>query len=304
MRVMLKPAARRLRRAIALASDVSGRLAELVPPPAERCGTSPAVGAPRVLAASLRELRRRGQDAVVSLDGGPSVEVDLSTPHGRRIFGYGFCEPAVRVMQSLLRPEDVAIDGGANIGLFTLLAAAEVGRLGRVIACEPSPTTMRLLRGNVDRNGFDWVDLREVALSSEPGRSRLRVFTPGSGFSSFAPADTSRGVEVEVEVATLDDVASDVLERLRLVKLDVEGAELRALRGATRVLQWARPDFIVELEPEHLERQGGSIREVQELFDDAGYVGYWIREGRLERLPGVWQSPIGDPNVVVRPSER
>jgi FkbM family methyltransferase len=262
------------------------------------------MGAPRVLAASLRQMHSRGRDATVPLDGGPSLGVDLSTPHGRRLFGYGFYEPAARFMKSLLKPGDVVIDGGANIGLFTLLAAAGVGSQGCVIACEPSPTTMRLLRENVDRNGFDWVELREVALASEPGRLSLRVFTPGSGFSSFAPADTTNGVEVEVEVATLDDVASAVLDRLKLVKLDVEGAELRALRGAPQVLTRARPDFILELEPEHLERQGGSIAEVQELFDDAGYVGYSICDSRLQRLPRLWQRPTGDPNIVVRPGER
>jgi FkbM family methyltransferase len=296
--------ARRIRRAVNLAAYVRVRLAELVPPRAERCGTSPAVGAPRVLAASLRQMHSRGKDAVVSLDGGSQVGVDLGTPHGRRLFGYGFCEPAACFMQSLLKPGDVVIDGGANIGLFTLLAAAEVGHHGHVIACEPSPTTMHLLRANVDRNGFDWVELREVALASEPGRLRLRVFTPGSGFSSFAPADTTSGIEVEVQVATLDDVASEVLERLKLVKLDVEGAELLALRGASQILHHARPDFIVELEPEHLERQGGSIAEVQELFDDARYHGYSICDGRLQRLPRLWQRPIGDPNIVVRPAER
>jgi FkbM family methyltransferase len=297
-------AARRFRRAIGVASYVSARAAELLPPPAERCGTSPAVGAPRVLAASLRQLRPGGKDAVVSLDAGALLAVDLATPHGRRLFGYGFCEPAARFMRSLLKPGDVVIDGGANIGLFTLIAAASVGREGRVIACEPSPATMRLLRANIDRNGFDWVEPREVALASAPGHLRMRVFTPGSGFSSFAPADMTSGAEVEVEVATLDDVASEVLERLKLVKLDVEGAELRALRGAPEVLHRARPVFIVELEPEHLERQGGSIAEVQELFEDASYVGYAICDGRLQRLPRVWQRPAGDPNIVVRPGER
>jgi FkbM family methyltransferase len=280
------------------------RLAEFVPPPAERCGTSLAVGVPRVLVASLRQMHRPARDAVVSLDGGALLEVDLGTPHGRRLFGYGFCEPAAAFMQSLLKPGDVVIDGGANIGLFTLIAATMVGHGGRVISCEPSPTTMALLRGNVDRNGLDWVELREVALASAPGRLRLRVFAPGSGFSSFAPADTISGVEVEVDVATLDEVASEVLERLKLVKLDVEGAELRALRGAAEVLHHARPDFILELEPEHLQRQGGSIAEVQELFEDAGYVGYLICGGKLQRMPRAWQRPADDPNIVVRPGER
>jgi len=296
--------ASRTSRAITLASYIPGRLSELVPPQAERCGTSPTAGAARVLVGALRGLRGVRSTAYVPLDGGPIISVDLKTPHGRRLFGYGFCEPAARVMQSLLGPGDAMIDGGANIGLFTLVAAARVGPEGQVIACEPSPTTMALLRANVDRNGFDWVRLHEVALAEAPDRLRLQVFAPGSGFSSFAPADTTTSAHVDVEVTTLDDLAADLMEEVRLVKLDVEGAELRALRGARLLLEEVRPDFIVELEPEHLARQGGSVAEVQALFDDAAYVGYSIVGGRLERLLGRWQRPAGDPNIVVRPRER
>lgn len=280
------------------------RLGELVPPRSERCGRSPVAGGSRVLAAALRRPFERASRAPVALSGGARVRADLRTPHGRRLYAYGFCEPAAGAMLSLLRPGDVAIDGGANIGLFTLMAAARVGSGGRVVACEPSPTTMALLRENVAFNGYGWVDLREVALAERPGRLHMRVFGAGSGHSSFAPEDTSSGSEVEVEVATLDDVAGDLLERTSLVKLDVEGAELLALGGAPRLLERARPDFIVELEPEHLERQGASIGAVQALFEDAGYRGHAIRAGALEPLSGEWRRPEGDPNMVVRPRER
>jgi FkbM family methyltransferase len=208
------------------------------------------------------------------------------------------------MMRSLLRPGDVMIDGGANIGLYTVLAAATVGPQGRVIACEPSPTTMEILRGNVRLNNFSWVDLHEVAIAAAPGRLRLHVFEPGSGYSSFAPADRTSGTQVEVEVTTLDDLAGELLERTALVKLDTEGAELLALRGAPRLLERARPDFIIELEPEHLERQESSIADVQALFDDAEYAAFTIVDGVLAPLRGAWYRPAGDPNVVVRPRER
>jgi FkbM family methyltransferase len=207
-------------------------------------------------------------------------------------------------MRTLLQPGDVMIDAGANIGLFTVLAGSRVGPQGRVIACEPAAATMGLLRDNVALNGFGWVELQEVALAEQPGRLQMQVFEPGSGFSSFAPADTDRARTVDVAVTTLDDVAGEWLERTRLVKLDVEGAELRALQGARRLLERARPDFIVELEPEHLERQGASLAEVQSLFDDAGYTGYSIGAAGLERLRGSWHRPTDDPNIVVRPGER
>lgn len=257
-----------------------------------------------MLFAVAHRLRRGDRYAVVSIDRDARVRADLSGPHGRRLFAYGFCEPAAFMMRSLLQPGDVAIDGGANIGLYTLLAAAAVGPRGRVIACEPSPTTSAILRDNVALNDFGWVDVREVALAAAPGRLELHVFEPGSGYSSFAPADQTRGTHVEVEVTTLDDVAGALLDRTTVVKLDTEGAELLALRGARRLFERARPDFIIELEPEHLERQGASVGEVQALFIDADYEAFTIVEGVLEPLHGPWERPSGDPNIVIRPRER
>ena len=80
--------------------------------------------------------------------------------------------------------------------------------------------------------------------------------------------------------------------------------EWSRLATAEASLRRARPDFIIELEPEHLERQGASVAEVRELFEDAGYVGYSIGDAGLEVLSGGWDRPAGDPNIVVRPKER
>ena len=293
------------KRAIAVLPHLPARFAELVPPASERCGTSPVRGAARGIGAAVRQLRGRS-DALVALgSAGARVRVDLDTAHGRRLYAYGFCEPAARALRLLARPGDVVLDGGANIGLFTVLAATCVGPEGRVVACEPAPATMALLRENVERNALSQVALCEAALADAPGRLVLRVFDPGSGFSSFAPADAAGAGEVEVDVTTLDDVAGELLDRVTLVKLDVEGAELRALRGAAGLLAGPRPDFIVELEAEHLARQDSSVADVQALFEDAGYAAFAIARGqRLERLDGSWEPPGPDPNIVVRPAER
>jgi FkbM family methyltransferase len=289
---------------MSIAALIRARLEEFVPTPAERGATPPWRGAARMFGAGVRQYGAGGTEAVVALDGGGSVEVDLATPHGRRIFAYGFWEPASRALRALVGPADVVIDGGANIGLFTVLAASRVGAGGHVIACEPSPATMTLLRTNVARNAFGHVSLREVALAEAPGRLELEVFDPGSGYSSFAPAASGSGTRVEVEVTTLDAVAGEALERVKLVKLDVEGAELRALRGASELIARARPDFIVELEAEHLERQGASVEEVRALFADAGYQAFAIGDHGFEALGEAWTRSGGDPNVVFRPRER
>jgi FkbM family methyltransferase len=289
------------RRALGLLIAVSR---EAIPPASQRCSRSPLAGVHRWLLAVLRQLRRSDRYAIVRLAPGVAVRADLRAPHGRRLFAYGFCEPAAFLMRDLLRPGDVVIDGGANIGLYTLIGAASVGPTGRVIACEPSPANMDLLRDNVRLNDFDWVDLHEVALAAQAGQLTLHVFQPGSGYNSFAPADRTSGREIDVDVTTLDAIAGAYLDRTALVKLDTEGAELLALRGAPQLLQRARPDFIIELEPEHLARQGSSIRDIQELFVAAGYSGFTIVNGALQAIEAPWTRPAGDPNIVVRPRER
>lgn len=257
-----------------------------------------------MLAADLAHVLAHRREAIVRLPDGGRLAVDLATAHGRRWFAWGCCEPATWAMRTLAGPGDVVIDAGANIGLFSLIAAARVGAHGRVIACEPAPGTMTLLRANVARNRYDWVDLREAAVAEVPGRLELEDLGAGSGFSSFAPEQAGRGHRIEVEVTTLDELAGADLERIRVVKLDVEGAELRALRGATELLRRARPDFVVELESEHLERQGGSLEELQQLFEDSGYAAYAITGQTLRPLLGSWRRDSTDPNVVVRPRER
>lgn len=284
-------------------SKVAGHIGELVPPLPQRCGRSAWVGASRILIGEVRGLLAPYRIANVELGSGVSIAADLRTAQGRRLYGYGFCQPAVRVMQSLLRSGDAVIDAGANIGLYTLPAATRVGPEGCVIACEPSPTTMSILRENVDHNKLDWVQLRETALAEAPGRLPIHVLEPGSGSTSFAPADTGAGIDLEVEVTTLDEIAASISRHISLVKVDVEGAELRVLRGAVHLLEGPRPDFIIELEPDHLERQGCSVPEVQAVFDDAAYLGYSIGD-RLERISGPWGRPQGDPNILVRPRER
>jgi hypothetical protein len=93
-----------------------------------------------------------------------------------------------------------------------------------------------------------------------------------------------------------------------LVKLDLEGAELRALRGARRLLAERRPALLIELEPGHLERQGGSVAELESLLEGAGYVAFEIVPdgGRvcLTPLRKLWRRPEANPNIVLVPRER
>jgi FkbM family methyltransferase len=186
--------------------------------------------------------------------------------------------------------------GGANIGLMTLVAAAQVGPSGTVIAFEPSSQTRRLLSRNVQLNGFDWVRIQPEALDSGPGERKFVARTgDAAGLSSFAPAEATANDDVElVHTVSLDEALAAVdMKRLAIIKLDLEGAELTALRGSLRVLATAEPDLIIEVEEPHLRRQGGSAREVLDLIKAQGYAIYRM----------AWSAP-GQPGLVEEGSAR
>ena len=258
--------------------------------------------AARVGASAVRRRIPRLRTVAVPLHtDGPLVVADLSTPMGRSLYRYGFSPPEVQLLRLVLRPGDVFIDGGANIGMFTLIAAAAVGRTGRVIACEPVPENVRLLVANLELNRFEWVDVFKGALAEHSGTGELFSFGAEAGLSSFAPATHAGTRRLMVDLRSLDEIGSAHLARVRLVKLDIEGAEVKALSGATELLR-SQPDFLVEVEPEHLARQGSGTEDIQAIFSSSGYIGYEIRESGssvvLVRLDD-WSKHRENPNVFV-----
>jgi FkbM family methyltransferase len=135
------------------------------------------------------------------------------------------------VIERQLREGDVFLDLGANIGFFTLLAGRIVGDSGRVIAFEPTPRTRAILQRNVTENGLDgrvWID--ERAITEKRGRAHFTVLSD-SEYNSVV-SDDRGGHTIEVETISVDDYISDHgISRVAMVKMDIEGQELPALRG-------------------------------------------------------------------------
>jgi FkbM family methyltransferase len=168
-------------------------------------------------------------------------------------------------------PEDgVYVDVGANNGFFYALQVARRCPRAVIFAFEPDPQILPHLERNVRRNGFaDQIEIVPAALSDVPGRSRLTV---GMGASGFLLTRDDPQPGVEVPVTTLDTFAEERgLERIDVIKVDIEGLEERMLRGSRQVLLHFRPILILELIDAHLRRSGSSRTRVQRLLEDVGY---------------------------------
>jgi len=157
--------------------------------------------------------------------------VDLGEWIGQHIYMTGSFEPSTaRLMNSLLREGDIAIDVGANIGFFTLLASRKVGASGKVHAFEPVPSTVCALRRNLDINAAQNVVVHAIALSNRSGI--VTVYegpARNKGLSSMRPVDGAAR-QLAVRSAAFDDLDVETA-RLRLIKIDVEGAEQVVIEG-------------------------------------------------------------------------
>lgn len=142
-----------------------------------------------------------------------------------------------------LRHGETVVDCGAYIGEFTLYAAKAVGQSGRVIAFEPDPAIFKKLTANIELNGLKNITALNKGLWSKPGTLKF-VGDSIKGYSFMSAQKDS--LAIDVPVVSLDDE----LERLRIkkvdfIKMDVEGAELEAIKGSARTLKEQSIDLAI-----------------------------------------------------------
>jgi FkbM family methyltransferase len=193
------------------------------------------------------------------------------------------------LIEKYIGSEDVFVDVGANIGLHTLAAARAMQGKGRVVAFEPYEPTMRMLEKTVWMNGISTiVEIHQAAVSNTPGTARLHIGAT-SGHHSLFPLDRTPfdvPAPVEVPLVRLDDIFESG-QRVDLLKIDAEGAELDVVEGAASLIR-DNPDIalIVEFGPSHLQRAGYTVDQWLEKFRGMGLVYRGINQisGDLEFL--------------------
>lgn len=163
-------------------------------------------------------------------------------------------ESLLLVADQVTRPGAVCLDIGANIGFFAVYLARHCPG-GRVVAFEPGKVNVEHLRRNIELNGLDNVEVEARGVFDTTGTLTLN-FTPQNPGGSFISDTAIDAGDLEsIEVVTIDTWAEDHnLQRLDIVKIDVEGSELRVIRGADRTLRRFKPALFVECNPVSLRR--------------------------------------------------
>jgi len=218
-------------------------------------------------------------------------------------------EPEVtRVLRNVIRPGMTVLDIGANVGFFTALSADLVGSSGRVIAVEPNSENCRLILRTAEINQFDNVELLPIALAESNGWSHFVNHLGSNG--SLAGASESElvgGWGQIVPVMRGDDLIKGSID---VVKMDVEGAEARVVRGMAGLIEEHRPVVVTEASEEMLKRVSDcSLSDYLNWFQERNYSVHLISTMAespiafpdVKALLATWSDPFRIENLLLLP---
>lgn len=203
------------------------------------------------------------------------VEMDLGILDviERTLLTTGVWDPVVeKTISAYLKPGDVFLDVGANIGYFSMLASKLVGDTGRVVSFEPSVRALAKLAPHLMLNECHNVTICHQAMGAATGTATLTL----APVSNIGGSTISRGrciarrVE-QIYVRRIDQVCEELEIVPSLIKLDVEGFELFALQGAERILREHHPVVVCELTNQFLRDHGQAASDVLSYMLKLGY---------------------------------
>jgi FkbM family methyltransferase len=200
--------------------------------------------------------------------------------------GVAYEDHVAQQVRRNLKPGDVFVDVGANIGYFSLLAASIVGVGGKVIAFEPNVANCELLKLSIKQNEFEQIEVYNNAVAEcdqdfileVEGSNGWLVPLEAANSTPFYISEKYDNSSEHIQrfltkAVTLDNVLEDV-PRIDLIKIDIEGAEPRALQGMNGILQKHRPVLFTEFYPAMLQTVSGVTPEA--YLDKLREIGYDI----------------------------
>lgn len=193
------------------------------------------------------------------------------------------------------------VDIGANIGLISLHGASLVGNSGCVDSFEPNPECCNRIKETLKQNNINHVRLHQVGLSDQVGNFTLSVITEHSGMATFAtPRNEDREMvskSFEVPVLVGDDVIMENSTPVTMIKIDVEGFELRVLKGLQKTLSTWYPVIVTEVVKEWLNRAGTNRTEIYHYMKQFGYNLYGLTKKRKFLRYHLALIPISEHNI-------
>jgi FkbM family methyltransferase len=230
-----------------------------------------------ILRSALRNFSRTAipSDALVwkSIRSGPGkgLWIHLNPRYEMEYLEGDYEAPVERILLSNFRPGTVFYDVGAHIGVFSLIAARNLGVDGSVFAFEPDPSNVRRIKEHASRNQLDTMRIIPKAVSSTDGRLRFQraSFQSSMNRGVLVEGASEEGSTIEVESITLDAFAREHALP-SLIKIDVEGSEAAVLQGSEEIFRSAKPLLVCEIHHEQ------ASSDVTRWLLERGYKFQWL----------------------------
>jgi len=179
------------------------------------------------------------------------------------VFGVSsICEPEVR--KEFVLKEGIAMDIGANCGMFTVHLAKMLGDKGKVVSIEPERENIALLKKNVELNRLKNVSIVEKGVYSKKGEMTFYLDDFGTGGHSLLKNEDAKKEIIKID--TIDNILKSLkIKHVNLIKIDVEGVELEAFKGAKKTLKKSHPKIIFEAVDEE------KRKEIEKFLSVYGY---------------------------------
>ncbi|MBP6682352.1 MAG: FkbM family methyltransferase [Halioglobus sp.] len=233
--------------------------------------------------AAVHPLRIPGLGSELAMQVHAVADVHVSAA----IAGEGIWEPQeTRFLLDTLRPGDVFVDVGANIGYFSLLASRLVGESGAVLAFEPEAANFALLEANCRLNGCANIRCFQAALGEENASGTLYLNELNRGDHSLYPEQTGRTGQ-DISIVNGSRLIGASYPRVDCIKIDTQGAECDVLAGLRELIAASAADLVmvIEFSPLLLKQAGTSGRVLLDLLAGHDWQMYLMDEAALGLLP-------------------
>ncbi len=203
------------------------------------------------------------------------------------VFTLGYYEKEVAsIIRSVLKEGDVALDIGANVGIHTILMAKCVGDTGKVIAFEPLESIRKRLTKNLDLNNFKNVIIDQRALSNTIEEKEIFFDADRHNQGMFSLTWEFQNTNQKIQINKGDDVILEHgLERIDLIKMDIEGYEIFALDGLRRSIEKFKPAIIFEFSNYYHEQENKTLEsDLINFLKNIGYTTFSIQPFGLKEV--------------------
>lgn len=223
-----------------------------------------------------------------TLPGGTTIKLRYDEKIGLSTLLYGPFEGAeLEYVRSALSPGDTVCDIGANVGLFSTVMSSAVGEAGRLLAFEPFPENLERLQSNLEQNHLKNATIYQVALSGYDGSEEFFLANDPAFLSTTRVLDGwQTGERIKVSCKRLDTIWKELDKpHVALMKIDVEGSEMKVLAGAREIIAHCMPRILIEANTE------AELALLHECLGEFDYIYYkpggfrewsWVFESKVE----------------------